>query len=213
MDIPNAEFYRDNVNGLLNLEAVARAGRDRVIQVSFWKTTLWGTFVAGTTCHLRVYDDGNGHIDRDAMWRVIGSSRGRQKVLLQRVDDGSAARVVNVRVTNLRKLGYHSLTEWLAADTTNHVYIGRAMMRVPGAETGSKWANPFSITQYEREGALARYRTHIHSRPDLLAALGELRGKTLGCWCAPERCHGHVLLELLDDADQERLLNDSPVLT
>jgi hypothetical protein len=29
-----------------------------------------------------------------------------------------------------------------------------------------------------------------------MAALPELRGKDLACWCAPERCHGQVLLEL-----------------
>jgi len=27
----------------------------------------------------------------------------------------------------------------------------------------------------------------------------QLRGKTLGCWCKPEACHGDVLLELLQD--------------
>lgn len=26
----------------------------------------------------------------------------------------------------------------------------------------------------------------------------ELRGKALGCWCAPDTCHGHVLAELAD---------------
>jgi uncharacterized protein DUF4326 len=33
-------------------------------------------------------------------------------------------------------------------------------------------------------------------RPELLAAVYELRGLDLLCWCAPERCHGDVLLEL-----------------
>ena len=31
---------------------------------------------------------------------------------------------------------------------------------------------------------------------EALAALPELRGKDLVCWCAPEACHGDVLLEL-----------------
>jgi hypothetical protein len=29
-----------------------------------------------------------------------------------------------------------------------------------------------------------------------VAALHELRGKNLVCWCAPERCHAEVLIEL-----------------
>lgn len=27
--------------------------------------------------------------------------------------------------------------------------------------------------------------------------LDELKGKTLGCWCKPECCHGDVLINLL----------------
>ena len=30
----------------------------------------------------------------------------------------------------------------------------------------------------------------------ILAALHELRGKNLVCWCAPKRCHAEVLIEL-----------------
>jgi hypothetical protein len=29
-----------------------------------------------------------------------------------------------------------------------------------------------------------------------MAALPELRGRDLFCWCAPEACHGDALLEL-----------------
>lgn len=28
--------------------------------------------------------------------------------------------------------------------------------------------------------------------------LHELKGKVLGCWCAPNSCHGDVLTELAD---------------
>jgi hypothetical protein len=42
------------------------------------------------------------------------------------------------------------------------------------------------------------YREHILKSEELLSRLGELEGKTLGCWCTlEERCHGDVLLELL----------------
>ncbi|MBA3285144.1 MAG: DUF4326 domain-containing protein, partial [Nitrosopumilus sp.] len=27
----------------------------------------------------------------------------------------------------------------------------------------------------------------------------ELRGKTLGCWCRPDACHGDLLAELADN--------------
>ena len=69
------------------------------------------------------------------------------------------------------------------------VYIGRP----------SKWGNPFFIPEYgSRAFVIQRYRDWIQTRPELLAALGEIRGKVLGCWCKPEACHGDVLAELAD---------------
>jgi hypothetical protein len=41
-------------------------------------------------------------------------------------------------------------------------------------------------------------RRHLPLRADLLGRLGELRGKALGCWCAPELCHADVLAKLLE---------------
>ncbi len=42
----------------------------------------------------------------------------------------------------------------------------------------------------------ARYEQWVRSQPELIAALPELEGKTLGCWCAPDACHGDVLARL-----------------
>lgn len=74
------------------------------------------------------------------------------------------------------------------------VYIGRP----------SKWGNPYSdkhgtLNEFyvpTREEAISAYRGWIAGQTNLLADLHELRGKTLGCWCAPLPCHGDVLLEL-----------------
>jgi hypothetical protein len=38
-------------------------------------------------------------------------------------------------------------------------------------------------------------------QPDLLAALPELKGKTVASWCAPLACHTNVLAELADAHD------------
>jgi len=74
------------------------------------------------------------------------------------------------------------------------VYIGRP----------SKWGNPFShqdgtLAEFKvgtRDEAVDAYAEWIKTQPDLLASLHELRGKVLGCWCAPKRCHGDVLVVL-----------------
>jgi uncharacterized protein DUF4326 len=75
------------------------------------------------------------------------------------------------------------------------VYIGRAMSSQ--GFNASKWANPFKIGKDgTRSEVIAKYEVHLRSRPDLMAALPELRGKVLGCWCAPDPCHGDVLARL-----------------
>ena len=30
----------------------------------------------------------------------------------------------------------------------------------------------------------------------IIKDLGELKGKILGCWCRPNKCHGDILVEL-----------------
>ncbi len=63
----------------------------------------------------------------------------------------------------------------------------------------SAWGNPFRIgDDGDRAEVIACFGSHVRSRPDLIARLGELRGKVLGCWCHPEPCHGDALIELLE---------------
>jgi Domain of unknown function (DUF4326) len=45
-----------------------------------------------------------------------------------------------------------------------------------------------------RDEVIAKYRGWIVRQPTLMAALPELRGKDLICWCAPSRCHAEVLV-------------------
>lgn len=66
------------------------------------------------------------------------------------------------------------------------VYIGRP----------SKWGNPFRIgVDGTREEVIAKYRAWVLENGIDALARRELRGKVLGCWCAPEACHGDVLVE------------------
>ena len=61
----------------------------------------------------------------------------------------------------------------------------------------SKWGNPFVLGRDgDRETVIRRYALeYLPAQPALLAAIGELRGKALGCWCAPEGCHGDTLID------------------
>jgi len=69
------------------------------------------------------------------------------------------------------------------------VYIGR----------GSIWGNPYRIgSDGNRDDVIRKYREWILTQPDLIARLDELDGLKLGCYCKPNRCHGEILLELIE---------------
>jgi len=73
-------------------------------------------------------------------------------------------------------------------------------------DRSTKWGNPFShkpgtralYRVATREEAIAKHEEWVQQQPELMAALHELRGKTLGCWCKPKSCHGDTLARLAD---------------
>lgn len=68
------------------------------------------------------------------------------------------------------------------------VYIGR----------GSQWGNPFVIGRDgNREEVIEKYRNHLLF-DDMVLEVKELIGKDLVCYCAPQACHGDVLMEFIE---------------
>lgn len=114
--------------------------------------------------------------------------------------------VVNVKSTNLRPK-YNNLEEWMT-DPIN-VYIGPTkVVMINGfwfPQQNSIWANPYRVGRDgDRDQVLSLYRQLLSLRrcnKQLIA----LKGKTLGCWCKPEPCHGDILLEFVN-----RLSDASP---
>lgn len=63
------------------------------------------------------------------------------------------------------------------------------------ADRFSDWGNPFELGKDgDRDEVCNNYANHyLPFKPSLLKKVNELRGKALGCWCAPERCHCDTL--------------------
>lgn len=87
------------------------------------------------------------------------------------------------------RAGYANLIRW-AEESGLYVRIDRR----------TDWGNPFELpADGDRDAVIQSYAVHyIPFKPSLLSRLDTLRGKALGCWCAPERCHGDVLAELVE---------------
>ncbi len=70
------------------------------------------------------------------------------------------------------------------------IYVGRP----------TQWGNPFEIGRDgDRAAVIKKYEEWLRGQPNLMRALGELKGKVLACWCAPKPCHGDVLLRLANE--------------
>ena len=58
----------------------------------------------------------------------------------------------------------------------------------------SPLGNPFVMRrESERAEVCDKYVEHLRARLDLIEQARALRGRVLGCWCAPRRCHGDTL--------------------
>lgn len=74
------------------------------------------------------------------------------------------------------------------------VYVGR----------GTKFGNPYKIGQDGTRSQVVRmYADYLESHPDLVeAAKRELKGKILGCHCAPRSCHAEILARIANNQDR-----------
>lgn len=75
------------------------------------------------------------------------------------------------------------------------VYIGRA-----GHGQDGTFGNPFS--DGTRSENIARFKVYFYDRlkkdPVYRQKVLALRGKSLGCFCVPQECHGHVIADYLN---------------
>ena len=112
-----------------------------------------------------------------ALWD--GTSHGtRHMINIMRDKHKPVYAVIPTRVVHCKKEKYD-------------VYIGRP----------SEWGNPFvGGRDGTREEVIEKYRKYLIKNP-LIEKVHELRGKTLGCWCRPRKCHGDILAEYAGDME------------
>jgi len=114
------------------------------------------------------------------------------------------SQIINCKVQHIRPQ-YQHLQEWMF--DPNNVYIGRkGVVFIDGKRfppESSPFANPYKIGKDgTREEVLTKYKEYIclklETNDGLKKELLSMRGKKWGCWCHPDKCHGDVLLEILN---------------
>lgn len=74
------------------------------------------------------------------------------------------------------------------------IFIGR----------GSVWGNPFKMKNNsleERDRVCDKYEEWFKTQYQLHKLLHTLKGKRLGCFCSPKRCHGDFLSKIANKGD------------
>jgi hypothetical protein len=104
------------------------------------------------------------------------------------------------RVVNLRREAYD-------------VYIGLA-----GRGQDGTFGNPFWTGNDEvRDEVIEKFKIHflerVKSDPDFHRKVQELKGKRLGCFCKPKRCHGDVIVDYLEGIEVAAIPKESQQLT
>ena len=91
------------------------------------------------------------------------------------------------------------------------VYIGRARK----SDAPNIWGNPFAIntkTGDTREVVIEKHRKHLWNMlidgTITVSELLSLKGKTLGCFCSPNPCHGDNYVKAIEFLDSFGITND-----
>lgn len=101
-----------------------------------------------------------------------------ERYLLERIKAGEAVAVNQKTMKNL--------CQW-AQDNGRLVRVDRF----------SDWGNPFELpADGDRDEVCDAYEVYFPLKRSLHAKIKDLKGKALGCWCHPERCHAHYLADL-----------------
>ena len=96
-------------------------------------------------------------------------------------------------VANMHQDTDRALLTW-ARKTNRFVRIDRS----------SHWGNPFEMgPDGDRDTVCDSYEIFFPRKFSLHNRLDELKGKVLGCWCYPSRCHGMYLIAKAEEADAD----------
>ena len=101
-----------------------------------------------------------------------------------------------INIVNLRHV--KNIDEWIRNGVGRHVYVGREVHSLTRQYSDFKWGNPYRLRDHNhsREKVLELFQLYLQHNQELLESVSELKGKILGCWCAPGKCHAEVLHRL-----------------
>lgn len=130
--------------------------------------------------------DGESIAEEMRQQAIFATWTDEERLLLKQLRAGETI------VVTMREDRHANLIKW-ATDAELYERIDRH----------SDWGNPFVLDEDgDRDTVIDLYATHyLPYKKKLGRKVLKLKGKALGCWCYPERCHGNILAALASELD------------
>jgi hypothetical protein len=164
----------------------------------------------------RVEEDGARELLEEVEGAETAGGDGEGEATRERVESRAEEEIGEAEATKWRHLVLNLKKKGAAPVGGEYVYIGRPGHNAPAGDActwgnkekvkwhgGSRRDNTIWRLEQEHQRVVRVHRAWLLARPQEIArARAELRGKRLGCWCAPLPCHGHTLAEVANCSEE-----------
>ena len=136
--------------------------------------------------------ENNGKLTTQIIAKAVQESTPEHDWTEDELDRRSIVEAGGTVVANMHQDSDRALLTW-ARSTGRFMRIDRQ----------SDWGNPFEMPDDgDRETVCDSFEIFFPRKFSLHNRLDELRGKVLGCWCYPNRCHGDYLISKLEEVEE-----------
>ena len=133
-------------------------------------------------------EENQGKLTHAIVARAVEATRPAYEWSQSELDRKAVVEAGGTVVANMHQDADRALLHW--AKTTG---------RFTRIDRNSEWGNPFEMpADGDRDIVCDSFEIFFPRKFSLHNRLDELRGKVLGCWCYPQRCHGDYLAQKLE---------------
>ena len=134
-------------------------------------------------------DENKGRLTTSIISRAVQETRPEYEWSESELDRRAIVEKGGTAVANMHQETDRALIHW--AKTTG---------RFARIDRNSDWGNPFEMpNDGDRDTVCDSYEIFFPRKFSLHNRLDELKGKVLGCWCYPQRCHGDYLTSKINE--------------
>ena len=138
-------------------------------------------------------DENHGKLTEAIVTRAVEEVKPEYEWSVSELERKAIVEAGGTAVANMHQSSDRALLYW--AKSTN---------RFTRIDRSSDWGNPFEMPDDgDRDTVCDSYEIFFPRKFSLHNRIDELRGKVLGCWCYPQRCHGDYLAAKAEEVSSD----------